>query len=279
MTPNQSESAAWNNERGQGWVRDHVLMDALMTPILDLTITAARLSPAEAVLDIGCGAGATTQAAARAVGPRGRAVGLDISAPLLDHARSLAGQAGNVAFLRADAQTHAFAQEFDVLISRFGIQFFDDPTAAFANMARALRPGGRMSVIAWAGIDLNPFFSLPLRAAERRLGPAGSIGDGPGPMAFADAARIEGILRAAGLVDVAGIPTDTWLTPPGTVDEVAELALNSGPAARLIATQGPPAGDLAEIRRACRDAVAEFLTDAGVRLPACVNLFQARRRV
>jgi hypothetical protein len=84
-------------------------------------------------------------------------------------------------------------------------------------------------------------------------------------------------LRAAGLVDVAGTPTDTWLTPLGTVDEVTELVLSSGPAARLIATQSPSAGDLTEIRRACRDEVAEFLTDMGVRLPACVNLFQARR--
>lgn len=278
MPPNESESEAWNGDRGQGWVRDHVAMDTLMAPILALTIAAARLRPAEVVLDIGCGAGATTLAAARAVGPQGRAVGLDISAPLLDHARSLTGQAGNVAFLRADAQTHAFAPEFDVLISRFGVQFFDNPTDAFANLARALRPGGRLSVVAWAGVDLNPFFGLPLGVAERWLGPAGPIGDGPGPMAFADAVRIEGVLRAASLVDVAGTPTDTWLTPMGTLDDAVELALGSGPAARLIATQGPSAGVLAEIRRACRDEMAEFLTDTGVRLPACVNLFQARRK-
>jgi SAM-dependent methyltransferase len=277
MTSNGYEADAWNGARGQAWVRDQVVMDALLSPILDLTITSARLSPGEAVLDIGCGSGATTQAAARAVGPQGRAVGLDISAPLLDQARSLAAQMGNVAFLRADAQTHPFAPEFDVLISRFGVMFFDDPTAAFANMARALRPGGRVSVVAWASLDLNPFFNLPLRTAECWLGPADPIGDGPGPMAFANSARVEGVLRAAGLVDVTANPTETWLTPLGTLDDVAQLLLDSGPASRLIATKTPSAGDLAEIRRACHEAMGTFVTGAGVRIPACVNLFQARR--
>ncbi len=275
MTPNETESEAWNTARGLSWVRDHAVMDALLAPILDLTIRAARLTPGEAVLDIGCGAGATTLAAARAVGPAGRAVGLDISEPLLDHARRLAAQTVNVAYQRADAQTHPFAPAFDVLISRFGVMFFDDPTSAFANMARALRPGGRVSVVTWAGIDRNPLFSLPLKVAGPWLGPAAPVGDSPGPMAFADIARIAAVLRAAGLADVTGTPVETWLTPLGTVDEVADLVLNTGPVARLIATQSPPAADLAAINLALRDALRDFLTATGVRIPACVNVFKS----
>lgn len=276
MTANQAESEAWNKARGLDWVRNHVVMDALIAPILDLTLKAARLKPGEAVLDIGCGAGATTQAAARAVGPVGRALGLDISIPLVDHARTIASGLGNVAFQVADAQTHRFAPDFDVLISRFGVMFFDDPTAAFANMARALRPGGRLAMVAWAGANLNPWFSLPVRAAEPWLGPAPPSGDAPGPMAFANVARVEGILRAGGLAELTSTRVDTFLTPPGTVDAVAELALSTGPVSRLIAAQGPSDGDLQAIRAACRDAMLPFVTNNGTRIPASVNLYQAR---
>lgn len=277
MTANLTEFESWNGARGQGWVRTQAEMDAFLAPLLDLALDLAQVKPGMAVLDIGCGAGATTLAAARAVGPKGRALGLDFSAPLLDLARARASGIGNVAFLGSDAQTHRFAPEFDVMISRFGVMFFDDPVAAFANMAQALRPGGRMAVLAWSGLDQNPFFSLPVRVAEPWLGPSAPLGDAPGPMAFANIARVEAILRAAGLVEVSGTPIDTFVTPPGTLDATVDLALDSGPAARLIATQAPTEEVLQAIRRACRQAMQPFATESGMRIPACVNLFRATK--
>jgi ubiquinone/menaquinone biosynthesis C-methylase UbiE len=109
------------------------------------------------VLDIGCGTGQTTREAARTA-QAGSALGVDISAPAIAHARELAWAEGlrNVAFECANAQVHRFPQEhFDLAISRFGTMFFDDPVATLTNIRRALRPAGRLVMMVWQSHERN----------------------------------------------------------------------------------------------------------------------------
>ena len=137
--------------------------------LLDL-LNAARPEAGDAVLDVGCGTGASTLAVAGRVSD-GSVVGVDISRPLLDRARSRAEAAeiDNASFLLADAQTHRFpAGGFDVVISRLGMMFFQDPVAAFRNVGRALRSGGRIAFVAWAGVKDNPWFHVPRDACGAR---------------------------------------------------------------------------------------------------------------
>src|SRR5262249_54018351 len=154
------------------------------------------------VLDVGCGAGATTFAMARRLGAAGRCVGVDISEPLLTAAKAHASTKGarNADFLHADAQTHRFEPEsFDAVISGFGVMFFEDPEVAFANLRRATRDSGKLAFVAWRSPAENPFMIAARRAAEPLLPnmPAADP-NAPGQFAFADGERVRGILERSG---------------------------------------------------------------------------------
>ena len=162
--PNQAQAELWNNQAGQNWVEQNAMLDRLFAPFEPLLVDAVQ--GATAVLDIGCGAGATTFAVARSLGAQGRCTGADISAPLIELARRKAVETGadNTEFLVADAQQHAFPPTtFDAVISRFGVMFFDDPVAAFANLRRAARTDARLAMVAWRRIEDNPFMSGDFR--------------------------------------------------------------------------------------------------------------------
>jgi ubiquinone/menaquinone biosynthesis C-methylase UbiE len=134
---------------------------------------AARLQPGERVLDVGCGFGTTTIEAADCVAPLGRVLGVDISAAMLEPARQpvAAAGTGNIELLEADAQVHPFeAGAFDVVISRFGLMFFEDPDAAFANLARALRPDGRLVFVCWPDPMKSEWVAVALGVAVAQVG-------------------------------------------------------------------------------------------------------------
>ena len=141
------------------------------------------------MLDVGCGAGSTTIEAARRVEPKGAAIGVDISGPALALARERAVASGvnGVEFIEADAQAHAFEPgAFDVVISRFGTMFFGDPVAAFANLRRALRRGGRLAVVAWQGPFESEWTAVAVTVAIAHFGRPPDLGEpgGPGPIRF-----------------------------------------------------------------------------------------------
>lgn len=157
---NQAQQDAWNGDSGQRWVADADRRDAVLGPVADALLAAARLQPGDTVLDLGCGCGATTLAAADLVAPA-NVVGLDLSGPMLELARQRTGT-GAATFIQADAQTKTFdGERFDVAIGRSGTMFFDDPVAAFTNIATAVRPGGRLCLAAWQALDANEWLLVP----------------------------------------------------------------------------------------------------------------------
>jgi SAM-dependent methyltransferase len=214
--PNQAQAELWNNQAGQNWVEQNAMLDRLFAPFEPLLVDAVH--GATAVLDIGCGAGATTFAVARSLGAQGRCTGADIPAPLIELARRKAVETGadNTEFLVADAQQHAFQPAaFDAVISRFGVMFFDDPVVAFANLRRASRTDATLACIVWRGAAENPFMTAAERAAAPLLPEAPPRDpDAPGQFAFADRDRVGAILSAAGWRDVDFQPLDVACAMP-----------------------------------------------------------------
>ena len=277
MSDNDAQADYWSSDAGRKWITHEAAMDASMTAVLDRVLALAALAPGQRVLDIGCGAGATTGAAAARVGPTGHVTGADISTPLLARARERFAGADRIDFLRADAQTHDFGgARFDRVISRFRVMFFADPEAAFANIRRAMLPGARLAFACWGDPAHIPWFAIPAGIAAARLGPAPEAEPtAPGPTAFRDAARVRDILSAAGFSDVGSVTENIPIRPPGTPRDVAELAGNLGPASFLLRHHE---GD-AEDRRVIVDGIAAALppyeTETGITLPCEVHLITA----
>jgi len=207
----EDQIALWNGAAGATWVEAQEPLDRLFKPFEDLLVESVVTKRARHVLDVGCGTGATTLAIARALGAGGSSVGVDVSEPMLALARARA-ERGRVPaeFVRADAQTHVFAPAtFDLIVSRFGVMFFEDSERAFANLRRAARRGGELDLIVWRGAAENPFMTAAERAAAPLLpGIPARRTDGPGQFAFADARRVRGMLERAGWAAVDIRPLD-----------------------------------------------------------------------
>ncbi|MBZ9680835.1 MULTISPECIES: class I SAM-dependent methyltransferase [unclassified Mesorhizobium] len=200
--PNTRQAALWNDASGKAWVEMQPILDEILAPLERLVVDAGYPREGGNVLDIGCGAGATTLAMARRVGNNGRCVGLDISQPLVALAteRTQAEEVANASFEVGDAQTYAFESgRFDAVVSRFGIMFFDDPVAAFSNIRQAARRGGKLAFVAWRSPAENDFMTTAARAAAPFLPTAPAPDpDAPGQFAFADGAKVKRILEASG---------------------------------------------------------------------------------
>ena len=276
---NAAQAEFWASGSGTQWIVREALMDALLSGVLTRILHHADLQQGEHVLDIGCGTGASCLSAAGLVGPSGHVTGVDIAAQLLDRARIRAADAGlpNIALQLADAQIHAFAPaSVDVIISRFGVMFFEDPVAAFANMAHALKPGGRMVFAAWAPAVQVPWFSIPVGAAIARLGkPAASDPNAPGPMAFQDPDHVTKMMEAAGLANVRSLSETVDLTPEGPLADVVAFAARVGPAARILAEFSATDADAAAIEADVGRALAVYDTGRGLRIPAGIHFYCA----
>jgi len=200
--PNTQQAALWNDVSGKAWVEMQPILDGVLAPFERLVVDAGYPGEGGKVLDIGCGAGATTLAMARRVGNDGRCLGLDISRPLVALAteRARLEEVANTSFEVGDAQAYAFESGcFDTVISRFGVMFFDDPVAAFMNIRQAARRGGKLAFVAWRSPVENDFMTTAARAAAPFLPPAPLPDpEAPGQFAFADGARVKRILEASG---------------------------------------------------------------------------------
>lgn len=251
---NADQIAYWNSQVGETWVGQQDRLDRQLSPLGQTAMAALDLAADERVIDIGCGCGQTSLELASEVGPDGTVLGVDISAPMLGVARRRAAQAGlgNVQFLEADGQTHLFKQGgADALFSRFGVMFFADPPAAFTNLRKALRPGGRLAFVCWRPMVENQWMLLPLQAALQHIPPPPPPDDpfAPGPFAFADPDRVRGILTAAGFSRIEITAHDTRIGG-NSLEETVELSLRVGPLGRLLGEHPDQRGLVTESLRA-----------------------------
>jgi ubiquinone/menaquinone biosynthesis C-methylase UbiE len=275
---NAEQIEYWNSKVGDTWARMQARLDRAFTPVTTALLSVAAPQPGEAVLDVGCGTGETTLAVAGAVGEDGTVLGLDVSEALLARARERADELLCTAdFQKADAASFADDDRFDLVISRFGVMFFDDPVAAFANLHRLAAPGGRLVFACWQPPSENLWATLPMQALASLL-PEQPASDphAPGPFAFADPARVEAILRDAGWRDIRfdDLPFE-MLVGEGDdpIASAVQFNLRIGPAARLVRDAGPDVEAAAPAVLAA--ALARYCGADGVALPGAVWLVSA----
>jgi len=272
--PNAAQAAYWNETVGPSWVALQDALDGQLRPLGLKAMEVLAPKPGERLIDVGCGCGDTSLELARRVGDAGAVLGADISAPMLAVARRRAEAAGLAwaRFAQADSQVEAF-EPADGVFSRFGVMFFADPTAAFANLYKALKPGGRVAFVCWRPLAQNPWMTVPMAAVApllpEPLPPAPP--DAPGPFAFADRDRLRGILAGAGFTDIAIEASDQKIGQ-GDVEAATLIALNAGPVAAAARTYP----DLKHrIQAAVRVALAPYETPDGVRLDSSVWIVRA----
>lgn len=278
MSANADQRAAWNGDSGARWVAAADRYDAVLAPVAERLLTSAALETGERVLDVGCGCGATTLAAAEQVGSTGSAHGVDLSEAMLGLARRRADDRGSaVTFVCADAQTDPLPGPVDVAISRFGTMFFDDPTAAFTNIARHVAPDGRLCIATWQPLAANEWLVVPGAAllAFTDL-PEGATADGPGMFAQSDPDRISAVLDAAGFDAVTIEPYTVPLRLGATVDDAIDYLAQAGPGRAMLESLSTDRYD--DAIAAVADTLSPHATLDGVILGSGILITTARRR-
>jgi ubiquinone/menaquinone biosynthesis C-methylase UbiE len=274
---NTDQAAYWNGPAGRRWMDRQDTQDVLLAPIAELLFDRARPGKGERVLDIGCGCGATTIELARRVAPTGYALGVDISAPMLGRARERAPVGLPLEFVLADATLHSFEPgRSDLLFSRFGVMFFADPAASFANMRKALRKGGRLAFACWREPRQNPWMMIALQEAYKYVPRLPEMGpDDPGPFSFANEQRVRRILNEAGFSSIAMEACDLSLDVAvgQGLEAAVRGALEVGPVSRTL--EGQPPEVMAKVANAIRIAYGPLLKGVSVPLEGSVWIVTA----
>ncbi len=270
--PNQAQAQRWGGAGGAHWVEHQADYDRQLEGYGAAMLAAAAITDADAVLDVGCGTGTTALQAGRQAAT---VLGVDLSPVMIGRARERAAEAANVRFEVADAQTTPLGHH-DVVISRFGLMFFDDPPAAFENLRAAVGPAGRLATVCWQGLDRNDWMGVP-GAALARVVPVGNLAEPgqPGPFALASRDHLAGLLHDTGWTDVA-VEALSIPVPVGgarTLDDAVAHVESSSLGRSVLG--GVDAAVAARALDAVRDALAPFLTEDGVVLPGAAWLVAA----
>jgi len=273
IEPTPAQPAYWNGPTADRRAASWQLLERADAESTAAVLRLAAPRAGERVLDIGCGAGATTLLLREHVVPGGAVTGIDVSAPILAVARERAAGTG-VTFVEADASSHAFRPELDLLFSQFGVMFFAEPRLAFANLLRAAAAGGRLAFICWRPPADNAWVTAPLGAARELLPgieppPVGA----PGPFGLADRDHVHGVLERAGWREIQIERDDHARLFGETVEEAAQTALAIGVLPRFTAHLDADSRD--RLRDRLRDALAPFHGPSGVLLPASTWLVSA----
>jgi SAM-dependent methyltransferase len=286
MSEDVTSAVVWSGERAQRWVRMSESLERQLLPVSELLFAAAALRPGERVLDVGVGTGPTTRQAASIVGPSGAVTGVDIAAEMLVAAadRPSDPDAAPIEWRQADVATwQPEVEPYDVVMSRFGVMFFDDPVAAFANLHRVTAAGGRLVVAVWAERTASPFFELPYSIVmehRRRwgIGVEEPSAEG-GPFSLSDPAVARDVLGRAGWADVSSAPRPVLLAVGGGLPpaEAARISLDVGPA-RLM-SEDLDDDQLGQIRDAVTEVYVDHVDGQGhVVLEAAPVIITARRQ-
>ena len=281
---NADQIEYWNSTGGDSWTRNQQKLDAVLAPVSDQVLKDADIRPTDNVLDVGCGCGDTTLAIAARL-KTGRAIGADISAPMLARAKDRAGSTKlPIEFIQADVATYSLEPgTVDLVFSRFGVMFFADPTAAFANIRKSLSANGRLTFACWRDMTENDWMFRPLAAALAHITPPEPPAPGaPGPFAFADPDRVRAILEGAGFKNITITPFDTKLTlgAPGAAasnDSALADALHFlteiGPFSRLMADE--PAENKNKAMAAVESELETWSGPDGIQLAAACWIVKA----
>ncbi len=274
---NAEQAQYWNEQAGPSWVRSQEQLDAQVRPYGLAAMQALAPQPGETLLDVGAGCGETSLQLADAVGAEGRVLGVDISAPMLERARQRAQGRANIDFLRADAQCHPFEAGFATgVFSRFGVMFFADPAAAFANLGRALAPGGRIAFVCWQERARNDWMTVPLAALASEVPlPPPPAPDAPGPFSLGAASRLRAVLKDADFVDVE--LTELLRNWGGPLEDSVAFYMQVGPVASALRAAEVDEAGLARIRELLMRTLAPFCDEAGnLALPSAAWVVTAR---
>lgn len=261
------------------WAEVRELLELQLAPLGQRALTALAPRQGECILDIGCGGGETALDLVRAVAPAGTVIGIDLSAAVLAFARRAAKGYERLRYVQADAQVFPFEPAtFDAAFSRFGVMFFTDPTAAFINIRRSLKPKGRLAFVCWRALEESPLDNLPLRAASAHLPPqftadlAAQDPEAPGPFAFANPDRVRTILESAGFGDIT-ISAHDDLVGCGDVDAMLAVCSRVGALGKIL-RENPELRAVA--LPAVRSALAAHDGSDGVQLNAATWIVTAR---
>jgi SAM-dependent methyltransferase len=274
---NEEQARYWNGDEAAHWLVHEQRYERMLAPFTGHLLAAAAIGGADRVLDIGCGTGSTTRAAAR-VATAGDALGVDLSAPMLRQAARRAQQERltNVRFEHGDAQVHRFTPGAgDVTVSRFGVMFFTDPAAAFANIAGGLRPGGRLVFVCWQHLADNEWILVPGAAAQHVALPPPDDPTAPGPFSLGERDRIATVLRAAALSDVAIEPIAEPLWMGADVVDTVAFLKSTGIWNSLLRDADPPT--VARVGEAVQAALEPYVTPDGLLLGSRAWLVTASR--
>jgi SAM-dependent methyltransferase len=274
---NVEMAAVWDGEEGDDWTENAERYDATGRWISPRFEALVDIGGTDHVLDVGCGTGDMTRAAARRASS-GSVLGIDLSSRMLDLARRQSDDEGltNVRYLQGDAQVHPLEPEsFDIAISSFGAMFFVDPVAAFVNIGRALRSDGRIAFLAWQRFEHNEWLTeiFGAVAAGRDL-PAPQPG-APGPFGLADPDAVRHIVRDAGFVDEALTPVNEPIWQGADEEDAWSFLSTMGIVRGLTESLAPEARQLAFDN--LRSSIAAHATDEGVAFDSAAWLITARK--
>lgn len=261
----------WNDDLGTYWAANDTRYDAMLAPLTEQLLPAARLRSSDDVLDVGCGCGNTTRVAA---GTASSVLGVDLSEAMLATARRRATEAGidNIRFEFANAQVTPF-DPVDVVLSQLGVMFFDDPIAAFTNLHRALRPGGRLVFVCWQAHELNENRVVKRTALAEHLD-LPPLDPAKGAMSLAEPRRVREVLGAAGFTDVELTDVREPVLIGRTAQDAADFQLGDPIVAGWLTDASQDT--TARVAEALRSAYAERESPSGVWLGSAAWLVTAR---